>query len=114
MHMYVGIDIGGTKTLVAALTNRGVIQEQVRFPTPKNYDHFLLELQKSKEPELRSVSGGRRRVAPGAGDQSSGVRRLPDVQPGRQAAGLGVRAGVEAWRAELVYRRLAIIPRSNI
>ncbi len=43
--MYVGIDIGGTKTLVTALNNDGIIVEQTKFPTPKNYDVFLLELR---------------------------------------------------------------------
>ena len=43
--MYVGVDVGGTKTLVATLTDEGVISESRKFPTPKNYQHFLLELQ---------------------------------------------------------------------
>lgn len=43
--MYVGIDIGGTKTLVAVLNNDGTIVEQTKFPTPKSYDVFLLELR---------------------------------------------------------------------
>jgi predicted NBD/HSP70 family sugar kinase len=43
--MYVGIDIGGTKTLVAALTNEGIIHESLKFPTPANYDDFLVELK---------------------------------------------------------------------
>lgn len=42
--MYLGIDIGGTKTLVATLTNEGVISESVKFPTPKAYKDFLREL----------------------------------------------------------------------
>lgn len=42
--MYLGIDIGGTKTLVACLDNRGVIQESVKLPTPKFYASFLKEL----------------------------------------------------------------------
>lgn len=42
--MYAAIDIGGTKTLLAALTNDGKIVERAKFPTPKNYEHFLLEL----------------------------------------------------------------------
>lgn len=42
--MYLGIDIGGTKTLVAALNNEGVISESVKFPTPKVYPEFLKEL----------------------------------------------------------------------
>lgn len=43
--MYVGIDIGGTKTLVAALTNEGAIHESLKFPTPADYDEFLTELR---------------------------------------------------------------------
>lgn len=45
--MYVGVDVGGTKTLVAVLNDHGVIQESRKFPTPKNYHHFLLELAHS-------------------------------------------------------------------
>jgi glucokinase len=45
--MYVGIDIGGTKTLVAALNEHGVIKERVKFPTPQKYENFLGELQKT-------------------------------------------------------------------
>jgi predicted NBD/HSP70 family sugar kinase len=42
--MYLGIDIGGTKTLVASLDRDGVIQEEFRFPTPKLYKDFLKKL----------------------------------------------------------------------
>lgn len=42
--MYLGVDIGGTKTLVAVLSERGQIKEEVKFATPARYDHFLLEL----------------------------------------------------------------------
>lgn len=45
--MYVGIDIGGTKTLVAVLNNDGQIVEMVKFATPKTYSNFLLELAHS-------------------------------------------------------------------
>ena len=44
-NMYLGVDVGGTKTLVAVLNGHGVIQERTKFPTPKNYDNFLLELR---------------------------------------------------------------------
>lgn len=40
--MYLGIDVGGTKTLVAALTNEGIISESVKFPTPATYEEFLV------------------------------------------------------------------------
>lgn len=42
--MYAGIDIGGSKTFAASLDSNGVIQQQIRFKTPKNYDQFLIEL----------------------------------------------------------------------
>lgn len=42
--MYLGIDIGGTKTIVACLDGDGVIQESFRFATPKLYASFLKEL----------------------------------------------------------------------
>ncbi len=47
--MYLGIDIGGTKTLVASLDDRGVIQEEFRFPTPKLYKDFLKKLAENVE-----------------------------------------------------------------
>lgn len=43
--MYVGIDIGGTKTLACVLNNEGEIRERVKFPTPHNYDEFLDNLR---------------------------------------------------------------------
>jgi len=42
--MYLAIDIGGTKTLVASLTNEGVISERIKFETPKDYKQFLTVL----------------------------------------------------------------------
>src|SRR4051812_10175072 len=43
--MYVGVDVGGTKTLVAVLTDNGEIVESRKFLTPRNYKNFLLEVQ---------------------------------------------------------------------
>lgn len=42
--MYAAVDIGGTKTLVAVLTNDGKVVESRKFPTPKKYENFVLEL----------------------------------------------------------------------
>lgn len=47
--MYAGVDIGATKTLVAVLTNDGVITQKIKFPTPKKYEDFLAELKKTVE-----------------------------------------------------------------
>lgn len=56
--MYICIDIGGTKTLVARLTNEGVVSESVKFPTPKDYDEFLSALKQAvsnfKDQEFRA------------------------------------------------------------
>lgn len=43
--MYAGIDIGGTKTLAARLGDNGVIEQMIRFETPKKYSDFLIELR---------------------------------------------------------------------
>lgn len=58
--MYVGIDVGGTKTLVASLTAKGEITHQERFPTPKSYDDFLAQLLTSlhKLPTRAFRTGG--------------------------------------------------------
>lgn len=43
--MYVGIDIGGTKTLVAKLSDDGQIVDSRRFPSDHDYDQFLRDLE---------------------------------------------------------------------
>ena len=43
--MYVGVDIGGTKTLVAALDDHGVIVEKIRLHTPPTYEEFIEKLR---------------------------------------------------------------------
>ena len=45
--MYLGIDIGGTKTIVASLDDNGIIQENFRFATPQKYPVFLEEIAKN-------------------------------------------------------------------
>lgn len=42
--MYLGIDIGGTKTLIASFTNDGVITESVKIATPHAYPALLKEI----------------------------------------------------------------------
>jgi predicted NBD/HSP70 family sugar kinase len=43
--MYIGVDVGGTKVLVAVLNEQGVITEHDKFPTPKEYSVFLKDLE---------------------------------------------------------------------
>ncbi len=45
--MYLGIDVGGTKTIVAVLDDNGVIIERQKYPTPKDYREFLKQLGSS-------------------------------------------------------------------
>lgn len=44
--MYLGIDVGGTKTLLAVFSAEGKILKEHKFPTPKKYPDFLSELEK--------------------------------------------------------------------
>jgi glucokinase len=71
--MYLGIDIGGTKTLVAALEDNGVIKQRLKFPTPKEYKFFIRKLTDAvaylSTKEFKIVVVG----APGRIDRKRGV-----------------------------------------
>lgn len=56
--MILGIDIGGTKTHIAAFDDKGQIYQEVRFKTPHQYDLFLNEIKEhAKDFEnIESVS----------------------------------------------------------
>lgn len=70
---YLGIDIGGTKTLVARLSSDGVIEDQRRFETPKHYPVFLAELaQNLDELDLKDIRAAAVGV-PGRLDREKGV-----------------------------------------
>jgi glucokinase len=45
--MYVGIDVGGSKTLVGVLDEQGIIQESMKFPTPQDYHEFLQQVSET-------------------------------------------------------------------
>lgn len=68
-----GIDIGGTKTLVAVLNDKGTVTESFRFPTPKNYLSFLKELAVNvanlSTEKFRAVGA----AAPGTIDRTKGM-----------------------------------------
>lgn len=74
--MYLGIDIGGTKALLATLDDKGTITEQVKFPTAENYDQFLKELsehlQGLQTKEFTACAVG----VPGLLDRTKGVVRV--------------------------------------
>ncbi len=43
--MYLGIDIGGTKTLLAVFNKDGNLKNKIKFATPEQYHSFLKQLQ---------------------------------------------------------------------
>lgn len=71
--MYLGIDIGGTKTLVASIDNDGVISHRHKFLTPKLYLDFLTELTGALEilPHKEFKAAGV--AAPGKIDRKRGM-----------------------------------------
>lgn len=71
--MYLGIDIGGTKTLVAVLNNDGVIKESVKFPTAKVYPEFLRELSASIANLTTKDFTAVGLAAPGRIDRKNGI-----------------------------------------
>lgn len=71
--MYIGIDIGGTKTLVAALTNEGVIQHSDKLVTPPDYDTLLSEIRQSVDKFTTKDFRGGTVAVPGTIDRRRGV-----------------------------------------
>lgn len=43
--MYLAVDIGGTKTLLACFDDKGKLLDTIKFPTPTKYDDFLDDLK---------------------------------------------------------------------
>lgn len=74
MRMYIGIDVGGTKTLVAMFTTDGEPKKTHKFPTPKDYAEFPGLISAS----IDEVASGQPITAagiciPGAVDRTTGV-----------------------------------------
>jgi predicted NBD/HSP70 family sugar kinase len=81
--MYLGIDIGGTKTLVGVLDGHGTIKERQKFATPQDYKQFLTELSQSLDKLI------------GKDFQAAGVG-LPAVTLDRKR-GVGLNFGNLPW-----------------
>jgi len=71
--MYLGIDIGGTKTLVASIDDNGVIIERLRFPTPKAYPDFVKELETTVASLATKKHGACCVGVPGRLDRKNGI-----------------------------------------
>ena len=71
--MYVGIDIGGTKTLVAVLDEHGVIIDEQRFETDREYSKFLDDVSNSiPKLKIQDFAGGAAGV-PGSLNRENGI-----------------------------------------
>jgi predicted NBD/HSP70 family sugar kinase len=71
--MYLAVDVGGTKTLLASFEEDGTLVKEVRFPTPATYEAFLEDLQ-AHLPLLGVFTFGAAGVAiPGVIDRKTGV-----------------------------------------
>ena len=82
--MYLGIDVGGTKTLVASFTDAGGIQERVKFLTPRSYDVFAGLLAKTVEKLSTKVFTACTVAVPGRVDRAAGVGIAMGNLPWRQ------------------------------
>lgn len=71
--MYLGVDVGGTKTLLAVFTNDGSLKQSLKFETPQNYSRFLDALTEN----IRNLEIDNFRAAcialPGVIDRENGV-----------------------------------------
>jgi predicted NBD/HSP70 family sugar kinase len=70
--MNAAVDIGGTKVLIAVFDNDKIIQ-QIKFPTPKNYDNFKIELAKNVEKLSTKKFDHIIAAAPGKINRATGV-----------------------------------------
>jgi predicted NBD/HSP70 family sugar kinase len=73
MAGYLGIDIGGTKTLLATFDKHGEVIEEQKFPTPERYGDFLKTFQETaaqlKENDFIAAGA----AVPGRINRSSGM-----------------------------------------
>ncbi|MCA9309392.1 ROK family protein [Candidatus Saccharibacteria bacterium] len=71
--MIIGVDIGGTKTLVAEFSDNGKILRERKFATPKDYDEFIATLaetvNKLEIPHVQAVCV----AVPGLLNRRSGI-----------------------------------------
>lgn len=72
--MYCGVDIGGTKVLMALFSEKGTLEKSVKFPTPKKYPDLLSELRKhSLELEKNGDFFAAGIAIPGRIDRKQGI-----------------------------------------
>lgn len=68
-----GIDVGGTKTLIGLFDDQNKLVKEVKFPTAKDYSQFLEDLKQGIEKLNTGPVSAVGIAIPGAIDRSSGV-----------------------------------------
>jgi glucokinase len=91
--MYLGVDIGGTKTLAAVLDDHGTIVEHAKFATPKPYDDFIKQLGETLKTFAHSDFRAATVAVPGQLDRQRGSVLVMSNLPWRQEH---IEADVEA------------------
>lgn len=71
--MYLGIDIGATKTLLACFNQHGAITEQIKFLTAKDYTTFKIELASNVDKLSTNTFTGCCVGVPGRLDRKKGI-----------------------------------------
>ncbi len=71
--MYIAIDIGGTKTLIARMKKNGEIEESIKFPTPALYKDFVKQLAENVAKITTSKWEVACVAAPGKIDRETGI-----------------------------------------
>jgi len=85
--MFLAIDIGGSKTLVAVFDDNGQVVEQFKFPTNKDYARFIDELKQALKEKLFAYSFSACCCAvPGQIDHDNGVALQEGNLPWQKSA----------------------------
>lgn len=71
--MYLTIDIGGTKTLLARMKKNGKIEESIKFPTPEKYSDFIKQLAENIDKITTDPWRLTCVAAPGKIDRENGI-----------------------------------------
>lgn len=71
--MYLTIDIGGTKTLVARMLKSGKIEDSIKFPTPQKYPEFVKLLEENVDKLTTTPWLVTCVAAPGRIDRENGI-----------------------------------------
>ncbi len=71
--MIIGVDIGGTKTLLAVFALSGKLLKEIRFETNRNYEEFLVDLKKHADALETNKAKIACAAVPGLLDRKRGV-----------------------------------------